>query len=68
MSYLLQLWELDGVCHPDCSKRFIDHLGVLGLSHDEVVAIILRCLSCLVSQTFPSTGLAVNTFRNSISS
>jgi hypothetical protein len=39
-----------------------------GMSHDEVVAIISKWLSCLVSQTFPGTGLAVNTFRNLISS
>jgi hypothetical protein len=27
MSYLPQLWELDGVCHPYYSTRFIYHLG-----------------------------------------
>jgi hypothetical protein len=27
MQYLLELWELDGVCHPDCSARLIEHLG-----------------------------------------
>jgi hypothetical protein len=27
MQYLLEFCELDGVCHPDCSERFIDHLG-----------------------------------------
>jgi hypothetical protein len=25
MQYLLELWELDGVYHPDCSGRFIEH-------------------------------------------
>jgi hypothetical protein len=23
------LWEFDGVCHPDCSARFIEHLDAL---------------------------------------
>jgi hypothetical protein len=27
MQYILELWELDGVCHPDCSERFMEHSG-----------------------------------------
>jgi hypothetical protein len=27
MQYLLELWELDGVYHLDCSARFMDYLG-----------------------------------------
>jgi hypothetical protein len=27
VQYLLEFWELDSVCHPYCSARFIDHLG-----------------------------------------
>jgi hypothetical protein len=27
MQYLLDLWELDGVYHPDYSARFMEHLG-----------------------------------------
>jgi hypothetical protein len=27
MQYLLKLWELDGVCNPDCISRFMEHLG-----------------------------------------
>jgi hypothetical protein len=27
--YLLDYWELDCACHPDCSPRFVDHLRAL---------------------------------------
>jgi hypothetical protein len=51
MQYLLELWELDGVSYPDCTTRFMEHLGAFfcpGLRLEEVVAIIASCLSGLV--------------------
>jgi hypothetical protein len=27
IQYLLELWEFNGVCHPDCSVKIIEHLG-----------------------------------------
>jgi hypothetical protein len=29
MPYLLDSWELDYSCHPDCRAKFIDDLGAL---------------------------------------
>jgi hypothetical protein len=29
MSYLLESWEIYCACNPDCSSRFVDHLGAL---------------------------------------